>query len=516
MKHAFRLATALLLFGGTSLRPAEPSVFVILWFDAEDYLLPADDDATKRLCDLLTARSVRATFKLVGEKARVIERRGRSDVVAALRKHDIGYHSNFHSVHPTPAEYLAECGWADGVAEFVRREGGGAADVRRILGVEKLSCYGQPGSSWAPQTLGGLEGIGATPRGVPCYVDEGSHVGIGEAPFWYCGALTVYKMGSNVARMDLHREEALAEATDRFGKIHARLRGQGGGLVSIYYHPCEWVHAEFWDGVNFARGANPPREEWKPPRQLPPEKTEAAFERFERYVDFMRSLPGVRFVTASDLPELYPDPLRPSAINTAEVDANALEPLARRIAETGRVDFLQDAQGRFHSPADLLTGLVEILAGAIEGGRLPAWVRIPPALGPSEPPPITEADSLAWPAFRDVLIDARASIRARRQVPSPVFAGVKKIAPADFLVACARTAVRAFDAAKEGKPFFPDRVEVPRGAPIAVEKHVAQDTPGLFGGWIIHTEGFRAPRIVEQARLQAWTLKPAVLAPPKD
>ena len=32
---------------------------------------------------------------------------------------------------------------------------------------------------------------------------------------------------------------------------------------------------------------------------------------------------------------------------------------------------------------------------------------------------------------------------------------------------------------------------------------------GLFGGWVIHEEGFRAPRIVEQARLQAWTLKPA-------
>jgi hypothetical protein len=42
---------------------------------------------------------------------------------------------------------------------------------------------------------------------------------------------------------------------------------------------------------------------------------------------------------------------------------------------------------------------------------------------------------------------------------------------------------------------------------------VAPDTPGLFGGWIIHKEGFRAPRIVEQARLQAWTLKPAMRGP---
>src|SRR6185436_10427056 len=99
---------------------------VILWFDTEDYLLPADDDACKRLAEMLTERKIRATFKVVGEKARVLEKRGRRDVIDALKQHDIGYHANFHSVHPTPSEYLADCGWSDGITEFVRREGEGA------------------------------------------------------------------------------------------------------------------------------------------------------------------------------------------------------------------------------------------------------------------------------------------------------------------------------------------------------------------------------------------------------
>src|SRR5437773_4109618 len=169
---------------GTENSPAAV-VNVIIWFDTEDYLLLADDDATKRLCEMLTERGIRATFKLVGEKARVLERRGRNDVIAALKKHDIGYHSNFHSVHPTPTEYLADCGWLDGVAEFARREGPGAADVRRILGVPALSCYGQPGSSWGPQTIAALKQIGVAPHGTPCYVDEGDHVGLNNQPFWY-------------------------------------------------------------------------------------------------------------------------------------------------------------------------------------------------------------------------------------------------------------------------------------------------------------------------------------------
>src|SRR5581483_3150792 len=72
---------------------ATPRIDVILWFDTEDYLLPADDDAAKRLAEMLTARGIRATFKVVGEKARTLERRGRTDAIEALKKHCIGYHS---------------------------------------------------------------------------------------------------------------------------------------------------------------------------------------------------------------------------------------------------------------------------------------------------------------------------------------------------------------------------------------------------------------------------------------
>src|ERR1700743_438395 len=66
---------------------AAAPVNVILWFDTEDYLLPADDDAAKRLAEMLKTKGIRATFKVVGEKARVLEQRGRTDVIAALQKH---------------------------------------------------------------------------------------------------------------------------------------------------------------------------------------------------------------------------------------------------------------------------------------------------------------------------------------------------------------------------------------------------------------------------------------------
>src|SRR4051794_8279110 len=169
---------------------AEPAakVYVVLWFDTEDYLLPASDDAALRLADWLAKEGLRATFKVVGEKARTLERRGRTDVIAALKKHEIGYHSNFHSTQPTPAMYLSGLGWDEGVAEFDRRERPGFDDVTRILG-QAPTCYGQPGSSWGPQAFGAMRNWG---MGV--YLDSGSHVALDGKPHYYCGLLTLYKL----------------------------------------------------------------------------------------------------------------------------------------------------------------------------------------------------------------------------------------------------------------------------------------------------------------------------------
>jgi Polysaccharide deacetylase len=153
-------------------------VYIVIWFDTEDYILPPSDDAAKRLADFLTAEHVPATFKVVGEKARTLERRGRTDVIAALRKHDIGYHSNTHSQHPTPAEYESVLDWTNGVGEFTRREQSGFDDVQRIFG-KTPCCYGQPGSSWAPQSFEALH-----LWGVRVYLDEGSQVGLSGKPFW--------------------------------------------------------------------------------------------------------------------------------------------------------------------------------------------------------------------------------------------------------------------------------------------------------------------------------------------
>jgi hypothetical protein len=499
------LAGWLALLAPLALAAANQSrIEVILWFDTEDYLLPADDDACKRLAQMLTERHVRATFKIVGEKARVLQRRGRQDVIAALKKHDIAYHANFHSVHPTPSEYLADCGLLDGVAEFVRREGRGADDVRRIFAVKTLGCYGQPGSSWAAQAVAALPRIGVAPHGVPCYVDEGDHVGLNQKPFWYAGALNVYHLGQNCARMELHEPAALEPARQQVSAIAKRLLSEeNGGLISIYYHPCEWVHREFWDGVNFRRGANPPREQWQLPPQRAAAETEGAFQRFGQYIDYIRSLPGARFVTASDLPTIYPD-----AVRSGGASEKDLALLAARLTASGAsgIDF-QVIENRAYSVADqfeLFTAAVSQLIRNHQP-RFPLTAR--GLLGPDNPPPTTQLTHLQWPAFRDATLDVLDYLATQQRVPSRVFVGPEAVAPGDFLAALA--AAYDFHCQRQRLPEA-EGVPMPTNREILPARHVAQDTPGLFGGWVIHKEDFRAPKILEVARLQAWTLKPAI------
>ena len=484
-----------------------PRVDVILWFDTEDYLLPADDDACLRLATMLTQRHIRATFKVVGEKARVLERRGRRDVIAALKKHDIGYHANYHSVHPAPTEYLADCGLLDGMAEFARREGPGAADVRRIFGRKTLVCYGQPGSSWGPQTIAALPQIGIAPHGIPCYVDEGDHVGLDQKPFWYAGTLNVYHMGHNDTRMEWHDPAAVEPAKQHVAEMAKRLTTQdGGGLISIFYHPCEWVHQEFWDGVNFRRGANPPREQWRPPPQRSAEETEAAFRRFAEYIDFIRTLPGVHFVTAGDLPLIYPDLLHSNGAPEKDVAE-----LASRLVGSGGAGLdYQVIENRAYSVADQFELLTTAVSQLITKGKVSNPLKLKGLLGPDSGAPQCEKNHLNWPAFRDTTLDVFNYIQTERRVPARVFVGPDAVAPGGYLLALAK----AYDSYRHrGKLPIEEGLVLPTDPELLPARHIAEDTPGLFGGWIIHKEGFRAPKVLEVARLQAWTLKPAIRNP---
>ena len=497
MRKAFLSLVVLVATLVPAVRPlanAPAPVYVTLWFDTEDYLLPQDDDATKRLAELLSRLGVRATFKIVGEKARVLEQRRRSDVIAALKRHDIGYHSNTHSQQPTIAVYLQNAGWEDGRAEFKRREESGVNDIERIFGVKPVA-YGQPGSAWAPQTYPALRDLG-----IKVYLDEADHVGVDDQPFYYGGMLNIFRMRSTLVRMALRGGTSLAEGQAAFNEVHAALTARGGGTISIFYHPNEWVQAEFWDAVNFRRGANPARHEWKLPRTRPATETEQAFADFEQFIRFIQARDGVRFVTATELAALYAD-------HALGRDFGPTELLAVARAVQKDFDFLT-FDGYALSGADTFSLLTDAAAALVETKALPAAIRLATIDGPTRTfTPSTgqlRSSSFSWSAFANAVRDTAEYCRVHRRLPDEVWIGAENIPPVDYLATLGDAVEQFLTAGK--LPATVDRKSVR----FTADRHVAEDSPKLWG-WIIFPEGFHAPRLMELARLQAWTLKPALL-----
>jgi len=475
---------------------SEPPVFVTFWFDTEDYILPAADDAAKRLAEIFTGQGVRATFKIVGEKARALERRRRYDVIRALSRHDIGFHTDFHSVHPTPAEYESRLGWESGVREFLRREGPGERDLRRIFGVVP-ACYGQPGSSWAPQSYPALR-----TWGIGLYLDETPHVGLEGKPFRYCGVLNALNLGRHVTRAELGSEEELEAGCRRFDEVLSKTRAEGGGLISIYYHPCEWVHLRFWDAVNFEKGANPPRAEWKKPPARTPADTDKRFSLFAKYLAHVRTRPGVKLVTAREISTLYADRAYTRPFTRSEIGRIA------RVFSKGEVEFLVLGD-RSVSAAEGLFLLLEAVDRFADEGAVPENLKAHYLDGPAEPAvKTTREGSFSWDRWVEACRDYLNAASALGRMPPVAWVGGKALSVEDFAVSVGSIVTRLF---QEGKDVTTDKFPVGQGE-LKAARYVADDGPKLWG-WIIFPPGFRAARMMELAKRQAWTLKPAVFPP---
>ena len=125
------------------------TVYVYLWFDIEDYVTKESDGLILEAAKTLRKYDIPVTCKVVAEKVRALEANGRSDVISAIAKYDVGYHLDEHSRHPTVYEYFAGEDVMEGAEDFRAREAKGLFLVRRTFNREP-SCFGHPGRAWAP------------------------------------------------------------------------------------------------------------------------------------------------------------------------------------------------------------------------------------------------------------------------------------------------------------------------------------------------------------------------------
>jgi hypothetical protein len=218
----------------------------------------------------------------------------------------------------------------------------------------------------------------------------------------------------------------------------------------------------------------------------------------------------VRFITASEALGVMPDKAQGHKFSAIELGEIASQ-ITSEVSFQVRPDYALTASEEF----ELLNDFVARAAGR------GAWPCAPTTDEPAEPlvmrgtpygpalPGTEFADSfrvrVPWSQFSRTVLDVAGFLEKTGQIPNVVWLGSTPVPPESYLVALAQT-TRALLSTHA----LPDSVTL-RPARLAAARYVAGDSPKLWD-WIIFPKNFDAPQLMALAKLQAWTLKPAMLA----
>jgi hypothetical protein len=470
----------------------QSKVHIFLGFQADDYIQPASDDALKRLAAFLNQQGIRATFQVAGEKARELDRRGRHDVIGALAQHEIAYCSDTASQHPTVAEFESRLDWQSGSEEFDRRERRGYDSVRRVFGQTPI-CYGHPGEAWAPQSYPALRGWG-----IKVYLARGAPLSVEGKPFWYDGMLNLVGIQEGANLRPNAAWSNLADAKANFQDSYLRLSSQpAGGVACLWFRPCEFVETETWDEVNFARGAQPARDDWKQPPLKSPQDSERAFQYFQSLAAYMKSFPRAEFITASQALALLSD--------RAQRHVYPQEQLAAIAAQVSPQVSFYRGQGYALAPSEVFFLLNTFVANVVHRtSQQPILLDGIPDGPASRVPALASPLQVPWEQLARAVLDVEDFLRQNKRLPNAVWFGSQAAPPECYLGALAQAVSSLLSKAAR-----PETVRV-TAAQLATGRYVADDSPTTWN-WNILPPGFHAPNLITLAKLQAWTLKPATL-----
>jgi len=158
------------------------------------------------------------------------------------------------------------------------------------------------------------------------------------------------------------------------------------------------------------------------------------------------------------------------------------------------------------SPADSFWLLTEAQLSFLNGEKRP--VKLNPIYGPAHQfEPAAGHGKLTTATrgeFDDTVRQVSQFYHAHGRMPDEIWIGASSVSPQDYLAT-----LGAVIEGRKNANDYPSDIALRQGK-FTADRYVAEDSPRLWG-WVIFPEGFHAPKIIELARLQAWTLKPALL-----
>ena len=256
---------------------------VFFSFDTEDYVNPIGAEGVLRSAELLRKAGVKGCFCVVARLAETFGKWGRTDVIEALRHHEINTHSYAHSYHPTINEYTDIGDFEEALARFLEQEEKAVQTLRDVFGIQQVPAACPPGDS-----VSYVAHYGYAKMGIPLYSGDLFVDPVRGRPLVNC----------NITSLGYHTclDDFLAFSTKEEIDAHLEEIASTKVLHVFYHHPQRAMLAEFWDMVNFY-GENTPEAEWKLCRQRPAEETKRFYENFAYMVERIKADPRFHITT---------------------------------------------------------------------------------------------------------------------------------------------------------------------------------------------------------------------------
>ncbi len=332
--------------------------------------------------------------------------------------------------------------------------------------------------------------------GIPVYLDETSILNLDGQPYWYCGILNLNGANENFIVFDysFERPDGVEKLKRKFAAMHKRLNGRGG-TISLLWHLHTAINRKFWDEVNFGDGKNRSKEKYERPPAQPPEITDRAWRDFEELIGYMCSFADVEFITASDAVKMYTHTTKES------VNRDELRAVARHFSKS--TDYFEGDNLVF-CPAEGIGIITKALSLHDASAELPDTIQVRDYLGPSSP---WKSKGRTKILTKDLMVAASkvtTLLETEKQLPTHIPVGTTAdLTPEDFL----STGSKLLNLILADRK-VPSSLTVSRGK----RPHTRYINATNFAKackWKVLPRKFKAPKILEQIRLQAWTLKPA-------
>lgn len=475
-------------------------MYAILTFDTEDIYYPPEyhiDDIAGWLAEIMTDCKIRGSFFVMGEKARVLKERGRTDVIKKMADHDIASHTQA-DLHPLIPEILQNKGWDDGIQLMREYEDNVKDKIYDTFGCEPVAIS-RHNAFFAPQHV-----AVAGERNLP-YMYGIARIKDYDQPTWYAGTLTFPDMFDGFETIYSSNEpfEEKMEALADF--LEDRIK-RGCEYVTISgCHPVQVMANGWLSHYCLANGMTRKPEEigWLYGIKSQEEENRAKAN-FRRLAEYLRDHPDVEVVGIKQAKSLF-------SSQPDNISRDALTYYAEETCSAAKGEWT--AKVIFHStfsPAELVCAFAESLIYAEEHKDLPDDTPRRNVLGPETKPVIgVEKDIITHKEIISLcrlLID---SVLSNGCLPANLYISDKRIGLGQFALVAARSYLAQSKYEKYERLCIQQVQRYPDAA-FELDGWIRRS----IGEHLMFSPDYTCDQMAEQARLQTWTMKPAWLRPP--